>query len=551
MKGTVLIVDDNEENLYMLRALLQGHGYQVVEARNGEEALAKARSSPPTLAISDILMPVMDGFTLCREWKKDEVLKEKPFIFYTATYTDPKDEEFALSLGAERFIIKPADPEEFMRSIEEVIEAAEEGKIELRRLPPQDEACVLKRYNQRLIQKLEKKMQDLQREAELRRRSEQRLSMLVNLFLRLSTDYRSNIESIVSMGRQVMDVPLAVYMRLDRKGAELLTRGAKEGTWRPGGTEGRFLERLLWEVENQVVLSPLPGLPDVGEDPLIMGSGLQSLLGCPVKLEGEKKGFLAFLRTEAGDWSEDMKNIARMLARALEIEEERLAREEGMKDFIDVASHEIRHPVTVIMGYSQTLKDLWERLDRGSMEQMLESIWKGAERLEKLSRRLLHVSSIQRGTFLIRREETDLGAFFHDWFELEARLLGDRLRISSPTELGTACIDPVRLEELLSILVDNAVKFSPPASPIEVEVVRDGNWLEVEVKDRGYGVPKEIESRLFECFVQGEDTLHHSLSGIGVGLYIAMEIVRRHGGKLWYEPREGGGSVFRFVLPVE
>lgn len=136
MKGTVLIVDDNEENLYMLRTLLQGHGYQVVEARNGEEALAKARSSPPTLAISDILMPVMDGFTLCKEWKKDEVLKEKPFIFYTATYTDPKDEEFALSLGAERFIIKPADPEEFMRSIEDVIEAAEEGKIELRKCLP-------------------------------------------------------------------------------------------------------------------------------------------------------------------------------------------------------------------------------------------------------------------------------------------------------------------------------------------------------------------------------------------------------------------------------
>lgn len=393
-------------------------------------------------------------------------------------------------------------------------------------------------------------MQDLQRETELRRRSEQRLSMLVDLFLRLSTDYRSNIKSILSMGREVMDVPSAAYMRLDRKGAELVITGVNEGTWRPEVTEGRLLKRLLRDVEDQVELSQLAELPDAGEDPLIMGSGLQSLLGCPVKLEGEKKGFLAFFRTEAGGWSEDEKVFCRMIARALEIEEERFAREEGMKDFIDVASHEIRHPVTVIMGYSQTLKELWDRLERGHMEQMIDFIWKGAERLEKLSRRLLDVSSIQRGAFLIHREETDMGALIHDWFELEARLLGDRLRLSLPTELGTARIDPVRFEELLSILVDNAVKFSPPASPIEVEVVRHGNRLEVAVKDRGYGVPKEIESRLFEPFVQGEEALHHSLSGMGMGLHIAMEIVRRHGGKLWYEPREGGGSVFRFVLPV-
>ena len=75
---TILIVDDNEQNVYLLQALLGGNGYHVVTAAHGAEALAKARKNPPDLIISDILMPVMDGFALCREWKKDERLKSHP-----------------------------------------------------------------------------------------------------------------------------------------------------------------------------------------------------------------------------------------------------------------------------------------------------------------------------------------------------------------------------------------------------------------------------------------------------------------------------------------
>src|SRR5262245_42100037 len=105
----ILIVDDQERDLYLLKTLLGAHGYQVVEAVNGAEALRFATANPPDVIISDILMPVMDGFSLCREWKKDEELRDIPFVFYTATYTDPKDEEFALSLGAARFIVKPVE----------------------------------------------------------------------------------------------------------------------------------------------------------------------------------------------------------------------------------------------------------------------------------------------------------------------------------------------------------------------------------------------------------------------------------------------------------
>ncbi len=118
----LLIVDDNQQNLYMLQVLLSANGYEVEQASNGVEALEQARRTPPDLVVSDILMPVMDGFALCRAWKKDEQLKKIPFVFYTATYTDPKDEDFALSLGAERFIVKPMEPDKFLVVLQEIIE---------------------------------------------------------------------------------------------------------------------------------------------------------------------------------------------------------------------------------------------------------------------------------------------------------------------------------------------------------------------------------------------------------------------------------------------
>src|SRR6266545_2963477 len=158
----ILIVDDQEQNLYLLKSLLEGHGYQVIEATNGAEALESARIDPPNMIITDILMPVMDGFSLCQEWKKDERLKNIPFVFYTATYTDPKDEEFALSLGADRFIVKPVEIEEFISILGQVIAEAESGLLAVSQKSLPEETSYYRMYNETLIRKLEDKMLQLE-----------------------------------------------------------------------------------------------------------------------------------------------------------------------------------------------------------------------------------------------------------------------------------------------------------------------------------------------------------------------------------------------------
>jgi signal transduction histidine kinase len=160
-ESRILIVDDIEENLYLLRSLLQGSGYQVESAANGAEALLKARQSLPSLVIADILMPVMDGFTLCREWKRDERLRQAPFIFYTATYTDERDRELALKLGADQFLIKPMEPAALL----EAVRAALAGPVSAPapRASQADDESYIKEYNAALIRKLEDKMAELER----------------------------------------------------------------------------------------------------------------------------------------------------------------------------------------------------------------------------------------------------------------------------------------------------------------------------------------------------------------------------------------------------
>ncbi len=170
----ILIADDNVDNLYLLEALLKGHGHEVHSAVNGADALEKLKAGGFDLIISDILMPVMDGFELCRRAKTSDDLRHIPFIVYTATYTSAQDEAFAFDLGADRFIIKPCEPEAFIEAVQDVMAASRVRSVDVTQQALQEEE-VLRVHNERLIRKLEQKVLQLEKEVQARQDAEEGL----------------------------------------------------------------------------------------------------------------------------------------------------------------------------------------------------------------------------------------------------------------------------------------------------------------------------------------------------------------------------------------
>jgi PAS domain S-box-containing protein len=175
----ILIVDDDEDSRVFLERALRSQQHDVMSAGNGAVALGKAYQWLPELVVSDILMPEMNGFELCRRMKTDERLRNIPFIFYTATFVEREDEKLAMQLGASRFLIKPVENAEFFRIIAEVIEERAANKLPApdRPLAGMQELCQMEEES--LTRKLDKKMQDLAKEREALRLSEERFRSLI------------------------------------------------------------------------------------------------------------------------------------------------------------------------------------------------------------------------------------------------------------------------------------------------------------------------------------------------------------------------------------
>ena len=173
----LLIVDDNLTALNSLHSLLVDDGFEVETAVNGEDALNKAQNAPPDVIISDILMPVMDGYSLIRQWVQNTTLKHIPFIFYTATYTDERDLKMALELGAACFIKKPAHPPALLDEIRHI---AQRTQPLLTETNVEEEPVFLKKYNELLINKLEEKLLALNQ-------ANQRLNILYQASIQFNT----------------------------------------------------------------------------------------------------------------------------------------------------------------------------------------------------------------------------------------------------------------------------------------------------------------------------------------------------------------------------
>jgi len=293
---------------------------------------------------------------------------------------------------------------------------------------------------------------------------------------------------------------------------------------------------------------------------------LASLLVLPLRTRREMIGALVIAANDPERaMTDDKLPLAEILAEraALAIENAKLYTEQvearrkvedlsRLKDeFLSIASHELRTPVTSIKGYTQLAKMLIKEGDLNTSEEYLDIALDQIDRMSRLILELLDVSRIETGRLEIRREGIAWPQFVRDVVHRHHTAVSDRrFHVSVPDESKIVTGDRDRLEQVLGNLLENAVKYSPDGSDVTVTVDDRGDSLVTAVCDRGIGIPADELAQVFERFHRGRQVSSTNYGGLGLGLYITKQIIERHGGSIWVESKEGHGTTFYFSLPV-
>jgi two-component system, OmpR family, sensor histidine kinase KdpD len=244
---------------------------------------------------------------------------------------------------------------------------------------------------------------------------------------------------------------------------------------------------------------------------------------------------------------------------ALAIERTRLSEEaqqahvrvetERMRNAIlSSVSHDLRTPLATITGAASSLLDERSQLTPGDRLELCRSIYREADRLDRLLKNLLDMMRIEAGAVHLNKEwhplDEIVGAALS---RLEERLRSYTVKTVFPSDLPMVRIDGVLLEQVVLNLLDNAAKCAPPSSLIELSASAGDREVVVEIADRGQGIPLGEEVRIFDKFYRAKPDRE---GGVGLGLTICRGIIEAHGGRIWAENRSGGGAVFRFAIPL-
>jgi two-component system sensor histidine kinase KdpD len=208
-------------------------------------------------------------------------------------------------------------------------------------------------------------------------------------------------------------------------------------------------------------------------------------------------------------------------------------------------SHDLRTPLSAITGAATTLLQKDVAFDRSTRAELLQTIQEEAEHLNRIIKNVLDMTRLESGAITVNKEwqplEEIVGAVLN---RLGERLNDHPVKVILQRNLPLVPFDSLLLEQVFMNLFDNAIKYSPKGTPLELSASESFYTVTVELADRGPGIPSGEEERIFEKFVRGRGTG----GGVGLGLAICRTIIEAHGGKIWAENREGGGAVFRFTL---
>jgi len=304
-----------------------------------------------------------------------------------------------------------------------------------------------------------------------------------------------------------------------------------------------------WALEHETLTGfgtdTLPGSSSICA-PLRVGSSVFGVLALVLHvkqaLRAEQRAFLdVFCR-----------QVAVALERASLAEKARTAAvrvkaEEMRSSLLSAVSHDLRTPLASITGAATSLRDD-TNLGEASRVELVSSICEEAERLERLVTNLLDMTRLESGAIALKRDWIPLDEVVGSALtRLDAILANRQVQVDIPSEIPLLLVDPVLFEQIFVNLIENACKYTPPGSPLEVRATREQDAVAIEFRDYGPGFPAGCEEKLFEKFYRAS---HFGVSGAGLGLSICRGITEAHGGSIRAENAAGGGALFHIIVPI-
>ena len=289
-----------------------------------------------------------------------------------------------------------------------------------------------------------------------------------------------------------------------------------------------------------------------------------TVIAAPIATEDRRIGVLSVYASRAPIFVEDDLWLLELLAdqAAVLIEARTLtahagqlrAREDAAllkEEFLSAAAHDLRTPLTVVLGQAELLERRLQReptanVDRTSVGRIVRE----ARRLRDLVGELLDAQRLEQGRVVMDLEPADLCQLVESVRDRHSAA-GTSVRVTRPDRPLVGAVDRPRLEQVLENLVENAMKYGSHGGVPEIEIDADDGAAQITVVDHGVGIPEADRARIFERFFRASNVESVTDTGLGLGLYICRRIVNAHGGRIWHEPTPGGGSTFHISLPLQ
>ncbi|TMA12604.1 MAG: hybrid sensor histidine kinase/response regulator [Deltaproteobacteria bacterium] len=542
-KAKIVVVDDSRTQRSTISLALEQKGYQVIQGSNGLDAISLVHSENPDLLVSDIMMPELKGYQVCRLLKNDPATEDLPVILLTTL--DHQEHRFwGKEAGADSYVLKAADSTPLEKEVARLLK-------EKKRLPEEERRrkSGLPIGRQGAQGRLTDLLDRLLFEATIANR--------IREVGRFSGNLIRSLEGFFEFFQELIDYQIAIlYVRtanqlrliLHPQGSVPagLLETAKKMLWNEG-----FLTPTDTEAVEEHILNP----ECLSKEEPANGTNL-AVLFSPFPMLPEEGG-LAVFNSNPAHYTEEtnhtLKIVARELESILKFNLQAEALEKLKADFTAMMIHDLRSPLTAILSAAALVGDGLVGPVSEEQKKWLVKMEAGTHNLLDLINDFLDLSKIEAGRIELVKEEMDLVPLIQSSLDNYLILAQDKklsLRSSIAQGLLPIQADPRRLDQVFSNLLSNALKFTPEGGAIEVGAsAENGTEVKVWVKDSGVGISAEEIGQIFEKYRQSSSGKTSDQKGTGLGLVICKMIVETHGGKIWVESQEGKGSTFFFTLP--